>query len=148
MTSPPAAPPARPPGAVTLLSRALRLRCPQCGGRPVFVTWVRMCPSCPACGLRFERGERGYWLGAYFFNLMAMEAVFAVWFAGFLIATWPSPPWGAFQTASVVLMVLFPFAFFPFSKTTFLAFDLLVRPATPEDFETPHEKRFRSRAGD
>jgi hypothetical protein len=30
-------------------------------------------------------------------------------------------------------MILAPFAFFPWSKTLFLAFDLLFRPATREE---------------
>jgi hypothetical protein len=38
-----------------------------------------------------------------------------------------------------------PFAFFPFSKTLFLAFDLLVRPATEEDFVVPHEPTRKAR---
>ena len=37
------------------------------------MTWSRLVPNCPVCGLGLERGEQGYWLGAYFFNLMAME---------------------------------------------------------------------------
>jgi hypothetical protein len=32
-----------------------------------------------------------------------------------------------------------PFAFFPYSKTLFLAFDLLVRPPDEEEFVLPHE---------
>jgi uncharacterized protein (DUF983 family) len=52
---------------LTLLARALRLRCPHCGGGPIFVTWSRLVPNCPVCGLGLERGEQGYWLGAYFF---------------------------------------------------------------------------------
>ncbi len=126
-------------GPIRLVMRALRLRCPQCGGRPVFVSWTAMLPNCPVCGFRFERGERGYWLGAYFFNLMAMETVFAVWIGGFLIATWPSPPWTLFETATVVLMLAVSVGFFPFSKTLFLAFDLWIRPASPEDFTAPAE---------
>jgi hypothetical protein len=30
-------------------------------------------------------------------------------------------------------MILGPFVLFPFSKTLFLAFDLIFRPATPEE---------------
>ena len=70
--------------ALTLFSRALRLRCPHCGGGPIFVRWSRLVPNCPVCGLGLERGEEGYWLGAYFFNLMAVETVFSVWFVGHL----------------------------------------------------------------
>jgi uncharacterized protein (DUF983 family) len=120
-------------------TRALRLRCPHCGGGPIFVTWSRLVPNCPVCGLGLERGEEGYWLGAYFFNLMAVETVFSVWMVGFLLWTWPSPPWELFQIATIVLMLVVPFAFFPLSKTLFLAFDLLVRPPGEEDFILPHE---------
>ena len=72
--------------------RAMRLRCPHCGGGPIFTSWSRLLPVCPVCGLGLERGEDGYWLGAYFFNLMAMETVFSVWVVGFLLETWPDPP--------------------------------------------------------
>lgn len=120
--------------------RALRLRCPHCGGGPIFVTWSHLLPNCPVCGLGLERGEEGYWLGAYFFNLMAVETVFSIWVVAFLAWTWPTPPWELFQVTTIVLMVVFPFLFFPFSKTLFLAFDLWVRPATDEDFVVPHEE--------
>ena len=60
--------------------RALLLRCPACGGGPVFLRWLRMAPACATCGLRFGRGEPGYWLGAYFLNLVAAETVFAALF--------------------------------------------------------------------
>ena len=124
----------------SLFIRALRLRCPHCGGGPIFVTWSHLVPNCPVCGLGLERGEEGYWLGAYFFNLMAMETVFSVWVLGFLVSTWPDPPWQLFQVTTLVLMLVVPFAFFPYSKTLFLAFDLLVRPASEEDFAVPHEE--------
>ena len=126
--------------AYTLFSRALRLRCPHCGGGPIFVTWSRLVPNCPVCGLGLERGEEGYWLGAYFFNLMAVETVFSVWVVGFLLLTWPDTPWGLFQATTIALMLVVPFAFFPYSKTLFLAFDLLVRPPSEEDFVLPHEE--------
>ena len=125
--------------AFALFSRAIRLRCPHCGGEPIFVTWSHLVPNCPVCGLGLERGEEGYWLGAYFFNLMAMETVFSAWVVGFLLWTWPNPPWGLFQATTIALMLIVPVAFFPYSKTLFLAFDLLVRPPTEEDFVLPHE---------
>ena len=119
--------------------RAMRLRCPHCGGGPIFTSWSRLLPVCPVCGLGLERGEDGYWLGAYFFNLMAMETVFSVWVVGFLLETWPDPPWDLVQASTVVLMVVFPIVFFPFSKTLFLAFDLLMRPPDEHAFAAPHE---------
>jgi uncharacterized protein (DUF983 family) len=132
--------PHRPRRFTAVFSRALRLRCPHCGGGPIFVTWSHLVPNCPVCGLGLERGEHGYWLGAYFFNLMAVETVFSVWFVGFLVFTWPDPPWQLFQVSTIALMLVVPFAFFRYSKTLFLAFDLLVRPPTEEDFVLPHEE--------
>jgi uncharacterized protein (DUF983 family) len=126
--------------ATTLFLRAIRLRCPHCGGAPIFVTWSHLVPNCPVCGLGLERGEQGYWLGAYFFNLVAVETVFSVWVTGFLLWTWPNPDWGLFQITTIVLMVAVPVGFFPYSKTLFLAFDLWVRPPTEEDFILPHEE--------
>ena len=134
-------------GGLRLAIRALRLHCPHCGGHPVFISWTGMLPNCPVCGLRFERGERGYWLGAYFFNLVAMETVFAVWMTAFLLATWPSPPWRLFQWSTVGLMLAMPVAFFPFSKTLFLAFDLWIRPPDAEDFDAPREAGRHQRNG-
>lgn len=131
----------------SLLVRALRLRCPNCGGGPVFVTWWRLVPNCPVCGLGFERGEQGYWLGAYFFNLMAVETVFSAWVAGFLVVTWPEPPWILLQVSTIILMLIVPVAFFPYSKTLFLAFDLWVRPSSEEDFILPHEAAPQRRGG-
>ena len=131
--------------ALKLIGRALRLRCPQCGGGPIFVTWSHLVPNCPACGLGLERGEQGYWLGAYFFNLMGVETLFTVWVVGMLWWFWPNPPWRFFHFGTIVLMAISPFAFFPFSKTLFLAFDLWVRPPTEADFTLPHEPARRHR---
>lgn len=122
-----------------LFGRSLRLRCPNCGGRPVFTSWFSMLPTCPVCGFRFERGERGYWVGAYFINLVIMETTFVLWFGGYLVAAWPEPDWIFFFVTTLALMLIMPVAGFPFSRTLFLAFDLWVRPAVSADFELPAE---------
>ncbi|HEY7681393.1 MAG TPA: DUF983 domain-containing protein [Gemmatimonadales bacterium] len=123
-----------------LYLRAFRLRCPACGGGPVFVSWLRMCPSCPSCALNFDREpEGGYWIGSYSINLFATETVFAVAFVAALIFTWPTPPWDTIIWADVALMVGFPILFFPWSKTLFIAVDLTFRPEEPGDFDQPRE---------
>lgn len=132
-------PPLPRPPAWAAFRRALLLRCPACGGGPVFLRWLRIAPSCPSCGLRFFRGEPGYWLGAYFVNLMAAETVFTALFGATLWWTWPDPPWAALGWGLVVAMVLAPVVLYPLSHTLFLAFDLLCRPPAAEDFEAPHE---------
>lgn len=85
--------------------------------------------QCPACGLRLERGEDGYQVGSYMFNIVASELVFAAVFLGVVVATWPSPPWTLLQYGGGLLMLIAPIVFFPFSKTLFLAFDLIFRPS-------------------
>jgi len=115
-----------------LVGRALLLRCPDCGGRGLFASWFRMKDACPACGLRLNRGERGYQVGSYMLNIIAAELIFMAVFLGILFATWPTPPWTVLQYGGALLMVLAPVALYPFTKTLFLAMDLAVRPAHVE----------------
>lgn len=92
---------------------------------------------CPVCGMRLERGEQGYVGGAYMFNIVASELVWAAAFVGVLVATWPTPPWTLLEVGGGILMLVLPFLFYPFSKSLFLAFDLLFNPARPEDHSEP-----------
>jgi uncharacterized protein (DUF983 family) len=123
--------------ALRLFARALRLRCPNCGQGRVLSSWLRMRPRCPVCGLKLERGEEGYQVGSYMFNIIAAELLFAAVFLGIVAATWPTPPWTWLEYGGIAMMVLAPLLFFPFSKTLFLAFDLVFRPAVRDEL-LPH----------
>ena len=92
------------------------------------MSWFRMRSQCEVCGLAFERGEEGYQVGSYMFNIVAAELVFAALFVAIMLATWPSPPWDLLQYGGIALMVVAPFVLFPFTKLLFLAFDLIFRP--------------------
>ena len=116
---------------------ALRLRCPNCGRGRIFISWFRIRAHCPVCGLKLERGEEGYQVGSYMFNIIAAELCFAVVFFAILIATWPDPPWRLLEYGGIALMIIAPFVFFPFSKTLFLAFDLVFRPAAHDELAPP-----------
>jgi uncharacterized protein (DUF983 family) len=133
-------PPIPTPSVRRYFLRALRLRCPHCGGGPAFVRWLRMVPACPACGISFERGERGYWLGAYLVSCIVVMTVFTLWWLAVLLWTWPSVPWRFLHASTIVLMGLTPVLGYPLSKTLFLAFDLSVRPPTEDDFRLPEER--------
>lgn len=89
--------------------------------------------SCSNCGLRTSRGEEGYLVGAYMFNIMVAELTWVGICLGLVIATWPNPPWDLLLYGGGALMIVLPFLAYPFSKTLFLAFDLIFRPA--EDTE-------------
>jgi uncharacterized protein (DUF983 family) len=119
--------------ALRIAGRAARLRCPHCGGRGILQSWFRMRPRCPTCGLALERLEQGYRVGAYMFSIAMAELVFVVLLLTVLVLTWPNPPWEWLTVVSAVLVIALPVAFYPFSQTLFLGFDLAFRP--PEEHE-------------
>ena len=115
-------------------ARALLLHCPRCGGGGILRGWLKMRDRCPTCGLALERGETSdFWIGAYVFNLAAGELIAVgiplIW----VILTWPNPSWTGVEVLALVLAVALPFAFFPFSRTLWLAWDLSFRPSEPGD---------------
>jgi hypothetical protein len=73
------------------------------------------------------------------FNIVASELLFAAAGLGVVVATWPTPPWTAITIGGVVMMILAPLMFLPYSKVLFLAFDLLFRPPVEADFAAPSE---------
>ena len=92
---------------------------------------------CGVCGLHLERGEHGYVVGAYMFNIIVAELVFIAIFIAVVAAMWPDPPWTLLWIGGILLMIVAPFAFFPFSRTLFLAFDLVFRPAALDELSAP-----------
>lgn len=119
---------------VPLVWRAVRLRCPNCGGGGLWRDWFDLRRDRPTCGLHLGRCEQGYIVGAQMINIIAAELLFVAIFVGVLVATLPDSPWTLLQYGSPALMIIFPILFYPFSKTLFLAFDLIVRPPTAQDF--------------
>jgi uncharacterized protein (DUF983 family) len=122
---------------VRRLVRGFGLRCPHCGARGVTRHWLEVVAVCPACRLRLDRGEPDYWLGALLFNLIAAEILFAAGVLGVLVITWPDPPWDTLLWGGIPVMVIFPIITYPVSKLVWLGFDLIFRPATPDDFAPP-----------
>jgi uncharacterized protein (DUF983 family) len=127
----PAAPPSSP---ATKFGRALRLRCPRCGGGDIRRTWFTMRASCLTCGLAFDRGETSdFWLGAYVFNFAIGELLGIGIPGAMVIATAPRQPWTLIEVVAVLLVIGLPMLFFPFSRTLWLAWDLSFRPIEPGD---------------
>ena len=130
---PPASDP--PPSSVaTKFRRALLLHCPRCGSGGILATWFRLAEHCPNCGLALERGETSdFWIGAYVFNLAIGELIAIgvpiVW----MIASAPNQPWTLIEVVGALLAIALPFAFFPVSRTLWLAWDLSFRPFEPGD---------------
>jgi hypothetical protein len=79
-------------------------------------------PDCPRCGLHFER-EAGYWIGAMAINLGVTLVLFVIGFAIALALTIPDVPVAPLLAIFLPLMLLLPIAYYPFSKTLWMAVD-------------------------
>jgi len=91
-----------------------------------------MVERCPRCGYRFER-EQGFIVGGMAINIVVTEGLLAVFLVVSLIATWPDPPVAALIAGAIALNLVVPILFYPFSKTIWAAFDLLVMPLDAVD---------------
>lgn len=114
--------------------RLLRRACPRCGAR-MFSGLFSMREDCPGCGLDFDRGQPGYFMGAVYLSygfvipLFAMftvlaQRLFPRWsFFGYLLLAWglclPLVPW-----------------IWQYSRTLWVHFDQWLDPSRRGD-ETP-----------
>ncbi len=104
--------------------------CPVCGQGHLFRRWFTMLERCPRCDLRFDRIE-GTWSGYIGVNTIVSFGALLVVLLGGVLVMWPDPPMVAIGVASVAVAVLMPLVFLPFSKTVWVAADLLMRPLEP-----------------
>ena len=109
------------------VGRALLRRCPRCGERRIWRGWFVFREQCPRCGLELDRGESDHFYGAFLLNFVVAELIPAVTFVVILIVTWPSPPWTAVTWIAVILAATAPLVTYPFTKTVWLALDLVFR---------------------
>ncbi len=123
--------------SLTMFLRALRLRCPNCGRGSLFVSWFDTAPSCPGCGLRRDRGEEGYFLGAMAINLVVSESIPIIGIVVTWVLTYPNPPVLAMTVGGMIGAVILPLLFFPLSRTLWLALDLSFRPVDIHELNRP-----------
>ena len=95
--------------------------------------WFKLHPSCRRCGLLFDRGAHDYFIGAYLVNLIASELIFAIGLGVWLLNTWPNIPWDTLQWAAITIMIIAPVVTYPFTKSTWLAVDLVFQPPSAKD---------------
>lgn len=89
-----------------------------------------MTPRCPRCGLAFERAE-GAWTASLGINTVVSSICVFALLIGIFLLTYPSVPIAAMLIAAATVAVLVPIAFFPYSKTLWLAIDLGLHPLDP-----------------
>ena len=116
------------PSNLRLLTRAVARRCADCGASGIFASFTELRTSCPTCGLRLQRGESDYFIGAYLLNLVAVELLFAVLLGVVAVVTYPDTPWVLLQWRSLVLIIVGALVCYPFAKAVWLAADLIFRP--------------------
>ena len=120
------------PPVGTMFWRALRRRCPVCGGGHLFRHWFRMEERCPRCHVRLERVE-GSWSGSVGLNtVVSFACLFLALLIGFL-ATWPDVSATTLALVAAPVAILVPILFFPLSKTLWLATELAMRPLAPDE---------------
>ncbi len=121
----------RPVRPARMLGRGLLRRCALCGGGGLFTGWLRMRDRCPRCGYVFAR-EDGFSLGAMLMNFAVTEALLAL--VGIIpliavLAANPDANVAPVIAAAASAAMLGPVAFAPFSRTLWVALELILRPA-------------------
>jgi uncharacterized protein (DUF983 family) len=122
------------PSRPLLLVRALRRRCPCCGGGGLFEGWFTMVPRCPTCGLASDRVV-GHWIGAVGMNTVVSFGALAVVLVAGLILTYPDIPAIPLLAAALATAVGVPLLFWPFSQTLWTALDIMMRPISAEELD-------------
>lgn len=121
-----------------LLARGATRRCPICGGGGLFRQYFALRRSCPGCGLRFER-EPGTFIGAVGINtIITFVSTFLVVGVG-TVATLPDIPTLGLSVAATSWALAVAVLGYPFTKTLWLAIDLLMSPL--RDDEAPGAPR-------
>lgn len=118
----------------TLMKRGLLKKCPRCGGGHIYDTWFHMKERCPRCGYLFER-EPGFFVGAYLINFAIVEGFLFVLIMAFVVWKDQNPTSGVTIPIVIGLIIGFggPVLFYPYSRTIWSAFDLLMTPLEVEE---------------
>ena len=121
-----------------ILFRGAARRCPVCGSGKLFTHWFNLKKHCPRCGLRFER-EPGTFIGAIGMNtIVTFGSLMGVIAIG-VVFTQPDIPTLPLTIVAVSWAVFMSLVGMPFTKTLWLAIDLLLSPL--RDDEAPHAPR-------
>jgi Na+/phosphate symporter len=83
--------------------------------------------TCHRCGLRFERIE-GHWIGAIGINTIVSFGILLVSLAVSFVVTVPDVPVVPLMIGHILLAIVVPVVFFPFSRTFWTAVDIAMRP--------------------
>ena len=106
-----------------VLGRALRLKCPSCGGTKLFESFLKVRRACDHCGMVFQQ-EQGYFIGAIYINVGLTYFLILGTYAVSLIFS------STISNRAYFIMLAFaaavPIAFFRWSRSLWLAVNFLV----------------------
>ncbi len=113
---------------LTGLGRAIRRKCPYCGGGGIFDGWFTLKQHCPHCQVRYAN-EDGYFLGSYIVNIGVTEVLtvlIVIWMiVGGAMSVLEMQIYGA------SLAIALPIFFYPFALLIWIAIDITFHdPAT------------------
>jgi uncharacterized protein (DUF983 family) len=118
-----------------MVGRALLRRCPWCSGRGAwFVGWFSKQDHCKTCGLRWDRNQDGWELGAMMIAIVAAIGAVAVVLIVGIAASYPDIAVFPILALGLVVAVVVPVIGYPFSYTLWSAVDLAVHPPEAEEF--------------
>lgn len=118
-----------------MFGNAARLRCPQCGQKPIFVPWRKVrtlgdwfmpLDGCPHCGYAYER-EPGYFLISIWAINYGAGALIGL-FIYLVLDFWFKLPIEIVLLFTLLPLPVFNFWFARHSKAFYLAFDLFWDP--------------------
>jgi len=116
-------------------TRACRLKCPECGTRPVFLPLLKTrtlrdyftpLDGCPRCGYAYER-ETGYFLLSIWAINYGVGSLLGIAFYFYLEYNY-RPPLPTLIASVILPVIAFNFLFARHSKTLFLALDHFFDP--------------------
>ncbi len=112
--------------------RGVLKKCGRCGAGHLFDSWFEQKERCPGCGLKFER-EPGFFVGAYLINFSIVIILLFVLCMGFVAmkAIDHDAAVAPIVIAGLLVSVVAPVAFYPFSRTIWSAFDVGMTPLEP-----------------
>jgi uncharacterized protein (DUF983 family) len=124
---------------VRRLAAVIALRCPRCLDGHVWRGFITMNPTCPVCGLVFDR-ESGYFAGAMVISYAIAVPVLATIVIA-LILVGGLDVGVALIIGNTSYLILVPFIF-RYSRVVWLHLDWLIDPGeTRPDVKRPDEKR-------
>ena len=83
------------------------------------------------------RREPGQWLGSWFLNVCVVQTIVILILAVGVGVTWPTPPLLLIGTLTALSALVVPVAFFPHSRTIWVAIDLAMTPLGFDDGVAP-----------